>query len=57
MFVVVVVVLLLPLFVLDRPLISDVVVMPKLNEGADDAGLLAVNDVNPENPLKAEADD
>ena len=42
---------------LDRPLIFDVVVVPKLNEGADDAGLLAVNDVNPENPLKAEADD
>ena len=27
---------------------------PKLNDGADAAGLLAVNDVNPENPLKAD---
>jgi len=42
------------LLTLARLVMFDVVLMPKLNAGADDAGLLAVNDVNPENPLKAE---
>ena len=50
----VVAVSLLLLLTLATPLMFDVVLMPKLNVGADDAGLLAVNDVNPENPLKAE---